>query len=80
MKNKTKFPIKSCLITSLVILLTYLLCIGILASVAKYADNDFNSTIGLILLIVFSSVFGLLFLFYWIKTIFKYSKKENAKQ
>lgn len=78
MESKNKFPIKSCIITSIVIFLTYLLCLGILAA-AKYANDDFNLKIGRILLIVFSSVFGLLLLFYWIRAIVQYSKKENGK-
>lgn len=79
MENKNKFPIKSCLITSLIIFLTYLISLGIFASIAKYAYGRY-ATAGMILIIVFSSVFGLLLIFYWIRMIHKYSKENGQTQ
>ena len=77
MENKKKFPLKQNIITTVVILLTYFLCISVFFAVSKNLSSD--NPIALILIIVFSSVFGLLLIYFWLREVIRY-KKENHNE
>lgn len=65
----TKFPLKKCLIASVVILIVASLVLTLLLSITT---NNPNDTLAFVLMIIFVSTFGCLLLGYWIYQIVRY--------
>ena len=72
MTNKQKFPFRQNIITTVVILLTYAICISVLYAIKR--DLPKKDYTGLILIIVFSSIFGLLLVYFWLREIIRFKK------
>lgn len=75
MENKKKFPLKPNIITTIVILLSYILCISVLYAISKNLPE--NNPTGLILIIVFSSLFLLLIIYFWLREILRFRKANQ---
>lgn len=81
MKNenlRSRFPIKRCLVASLVILLVALIVLTLLygiISAEKISDKSW------IFFLVWGIVFGLMLIVYWLRQIFLYVKiRKDEKQ
>ncbi len=68
-EKHTKFPLKKCMIATVVILIVASIVLTLLLSITKSQPND---SIGFVLMIVFISVFGCLLIGYWIYQIVKF--------
>lgn len=73
----TKFPIKKCLIATLCIILVFIIILGLLYSIIYGANIPDKSYI---FLIVWSSMFTLSLLVYWIYQIIKYIKTRKDEK